>query len=99
MAAWLRLKGLWIIVSGKEKCPGEDKSEDRLAWLQRAGKAAGALYLAVESEQRVHLNGLEDDPLEIWAKLESVHLMKRPGARFNAYDDLFSIRKRSDESL
>ena len=35
----------------------------------------------------------------MWTKLESVHLQQRPGARFNAYDDLFSIRKKEDESL
>jgi len=28
-----------------------------------------------------------------------VHLQKRPGNRFNAYDDLFSIRKEEEESL
>ena len=35
----------------------------------------------------------------MWKKLESVHLQKRPGARFNAYEALFDIRKASDESL
>ncbi len=35
----------------------------------------------------------------MWAALAAVHLQKRPGARFNAYDDLFSIRKQEDESL
>ena len=35
----------------------------------------------------------------MWVKLESVHLQKRPGARFNAYDALFSIKKLPDESL
>ena len=28
-----------------------------------------------------------------------MHLQQRPGARFNAYDDLFSIRKLEEESL
>ena len=53
----------------------------------------------VEPEQRIHLQGIEDDPVAIWSKLESVHLHKKPGARFNAYDDLFSIRKLEGESL
>ena len=35
----------------------------------------------------------------MWKKLESIHLQKRPGARFNAYDALFSIKKAPDESL
>ena len=62
-------------------------------------KAAGELFLNVTPEQRVHLAGKEEDPVAMWAILESVHLQKRPGARFNAYDDLFSIQKKEDESL
>ena len=31
--------------------------------------------------------------------MEAAHLSKKPGARFNAYDDLFSIRKQEDETL
>ena len=29
----------------------------------------------------------------------SIYLQRRPGTRFNAYDDLFNIRKAEDESL
>ena len=29
----------------------------------------------------------------MWKLLEAAHLSKKPGARFNAYDDLFTIRK------
>ena len=45
------------------------------------------------------LAGMEEDPAAMWVALESVHLQKRPGARFNAYDDLFSIQKKEEESL
>ena len=31
--------------------------------------------------------------------MENAHLSKKPGARFNAYDDLFSIQKEGKESL
>ncbi|KAI0059396.1 hypothetical protein BV25DRAFT_1777076, partial [Artomyces pyxidatus] len=62
-------------------------------------RAAGALFLAVQFDQRGHLAGLEDDPVAMWVKLEAVHLSKRPIGRFNAYDDFFSIRKKEDESL
>jgi hypothetical protein len=34
-----------------------------------------------------------------WAALAAVHLQKRPGACFNTYDDLFSIRKQEEETL
>ncbi|EGN93621.1 hypothetical protein SERLA73DRAFT_145285, partial [Serpula lacrymans var. lacrymans S7.3] len=35
----------------------------------------------------------------IWEKLAIVHVSKKPGMRFNAYDDFFSIRKKEDKSL
>ena len=53
----------------------------------------------VEPSQTIHLKGKEDDPVVMWEQLKSVHLQQRPGARFNAYDDLFSIRKLEEESL
>ena len=53
----------------------------------------------VESDQRVHFRGHEDDPIQMWQLLEAAHLSKKPGARFNAYDDLFSICKQEAESL
>src|SRR6266516_7434735 len=35
----------------------------------------------------------------MWAKLEGVHLQKKPGTRFNAYEVVFRIRKAEEESL
>jgi hypothetical protein len=52
----------------------------------------------VEPSQTVHLKSLKNDPVAMWAKLKSVHLQQCPDARFNAYDDFFSIRK-LEESL
>ena len=95
MKAWLMRNGLWRIVSGKEAKPSSD--EDK--WEAKAERAAGEIYLMVENDQRVHFRGFEEDPIEIWKKLESAHLSKKPGARFNAYDDLFSINKENNESL
>ncbi|EGN91405.1 hypothetical protein SERLA73DRAFT_80536, partial [Serpula lacrymans var. lacrymans S7.3] len=89
MQAWLMTKGLWRLVSGAEKCPGTD-TEAIEKWELRAEKAA---------EQCIHFDGIIDDPVKIWEKLAIVHVSKKPGTRFNAYDDFFSIRKKEDESL
>ena len=35
----------------------------------------------------------------MWKALETAHVKRRPGARFNAYNVLFSLRKSDDESL
>ena len=53
----------------------------------------------MDQQQRVHLSDIEDDPIQIWRKLEEVHMNKQAGTRFNAYDDLFSIRLQESESL
>ena len=99
--------GLWMLVKGVELKPeGVDSkaltaAEDAaiLAWEIKAGKAAGELYLAVQGDQRTHLSGIEDNPVAIWTKLESVHLQKHSGSRFLSDDTFFSIQKKEDESL
>ena len=90
-------QGLWGIVSGRSKRPipahakATTAAETALidAWDKSAEKAAGELYLLVSEEQKVHFAGITDDPCKMWAQLERVHLQRRPGARFNAYDALF----------
>ena len=105
MQAYLRSQGVWRIVSGDSKQPTlpstpTDAQEAALeAWQLKSDKAAGYIYLAVEDNQKVHFANIADDPVKMWTALASIHLQKRPGARFNAYDDLFSIRKLEDESL
>lgn len=100
-------KGMWRLVNGDEARPGaavstaatvtEQAAMD--SWDIKALKAAGELYLAVSDDQKTHLEGLEADPVAIWAKLKSIHLQQRPGARYNAWESFFSIQMRPDESL
>jgi hypothetical protein len=53
----------------------------------------------VEENQKIHFVMILDDPVKMWAALAAVHLQKRSGACFNAYDNLFLIRKQEDETL
>ena len=98
MKAWLMRNGLWRLVSGRELKPSSGM-EELNKWEAKAEKAAGEIYLLVENDQRVHFRGHEEDPIKMWKLLEEAHLSKKPGARFNAYDDLFNISKQNDESL
>jgi hypothetical protein len=85
------------LVSKKEKRPTK---EDEIAkWEAKAERAAGDIFLLVENDQRVHFSGHGEDPIKMWDLLEAAHLSKKPGARFNAYDDLFNIRKQDGKSL
>ena len=98
MKAYLRVKGLWLLVNGTEKRHDTD-TDAQAKWDAKADKAAGELYLACSVEQRMHIDADQDDPVKIWSTLASIHLQQCPGARFNAWDDFFSIRKQPDESL
>ncbi|GBE78927.1 predicted protein [Sparassis crispa] len=105
MAAWLRFANLWRLVNGKlpqPKLSGSPTAAEQTkldTWEANAEKAAGQIYLMVEPDQRTHFAGVVDDPIKMWEQLAAVHLQKKPGARFNAYDDVFSIRKQPEESL
>ena len=50
--------GLWKLVSGRWPQPTDDEN-DLLKWETKAEKAAGEIYLLVESDQRVHFRGHE----------------------------------------
>lgn len=91
-------KGVWPIVNGKHSKPLPD-APDFDVFEEKQSQAAGMPYLRLEESQKVHVKDLEEDARAMWERLEQVHLIKRPGQRFNAYDSLFSIRKKDDESL
>ncbi|CAA7269293.1 unnamed protein product [Cyclocybe aegerita] len=105
MTAWFCAAGLWRIVDGKQSAPvlaspatGADLiAED--TWLIKVDHAAGALALSVEEEQRIHFDGIDDDPVKMWKALQDVFVQRCPGTRFDAYDNLFSIQKKEGESL
>ncbi|KAI0077573.1 hypothetical protein K474DRAFT_1575170, partial [Panus rudis PR-1116 ss-1] len=59
-------KGLWRIVSGSISKPDDKEAEKLEAYLDKADRAAGILSLTVDKDQRVHLAGIEDDPVKIW---------------------------------
>ena len=96
-----------MLVKGVELKPGNIDSNTLtateataiLAWEITARKAAGEIYLVIERDQIIHLSRIEDYPVAIWMKLESVHLQKHPGSHFLFYDTFFSIQKKKDGSL
>lgn len=65
----------------------------------RRDLAAGDIWGCVEREQQTHLEAIRDNPEAMWAKLESVHMQKRPGMCFNTYNALLSLSKGEDKSL
>jgi hypothetical protein len=107
MDAWLRANRLIRVVNGSlakpsfadPSQPTDAESTKLEAWQDKADAAAGWIVTMLEPDQRVHLKGINDDPVLSWKKLEEVHMVKKAGSRFNAWDDLFNIRKKDDETL
>lgn len=97
MQSWLQKQTVWGIVCEREKDPGPGEKQGEF-W-NKVDKAAGEIKLGLEDDQRGHYQGHGDDPVQIWKLLEAAHTSKKPVSRFIAYDDFFSIRKLSDESL
>jgi hypothetical protein len=98
MKAYLRVKGLWLLVNGSETHPASD-TDLQAKWDVKADKAAVELYLACSVEQRMHIDTVQDNPVKICTTFASIHLQQCPGTCFNAWDDFFSIWKQPDESL
>ncbi|KAJ7721976.1 hypothetical protein B0H14DRAFT_2642281 [Mycena olivaceomarginata] len=97
--AELQRLGVWLNVKGTIVTPTSTDADAIRKWLVDSGKAAGSICASLEALQRVHIKGMEENPVTMWAALEKVHGEKKPGARFAAYNTLFSICKESDETL
>ena len=99
MTAHLMRKGYQHLVAGTDTRASYKEAEDQRKWDERSEKAAGEIYLAVNEDLQAKLDGLLATPWTMWTTLESECISKRPGARFNTYDDLMQIRKKEKESL
>ncbi|THH26556.1 hypothetical protein EUX98_g7635 [Antrodiella citrinella] len=78
ISALLRAKGLWRIVNGTAPSPKADDVDKVAAYQEKQDKAAGLLALSLSSAQRIHIQGIEDDPAKIWKKhLVSTLLMQK----------------------
>ncbi|KAJ8584814.1 hypothetical protein M405DRAFT_865906 [Rhizopogon salebrosus TDB-379] len=85
MKAYLRVKGLWLLVNGSETRPTSD-ADVEAKWDVKVDKAAGELYLACSVEQRMHIDAVQDDPVNIWTTLASIHLHTTRIVRFSTWE-------------
>lgn len=105
MEARLRTLACLHIVQGQESRPSfsepldPGERRDLRDFDNRRDLAAGEIWSCVEREQQTHLEAIRNDPEAMWEKLESVHMQKRPGTRFNTYNALLSLSKLENESL
>ena len=94
----LQSKQLFRLVVGEKlrpTSPGDKQDE----WDNQQEQAAGLLARMVERQLHHHFKDYRTDPVRIWDILKRENTAVAPGMRFNAYDDLFGMRKRDDETL
>ena len=96
--AWMPISMPYLAPELSDKPTSEEKKKYR-EWQKKANAASCLIYLMVEDDQRIYLNELKDQPDKMWEALKQIHMQQCPSTRFNAYDDLFSIRKKEEENL
>lgn len=106
MRAHLQTKSFWGVVKGtqtqitpKDAAATVEETKEMNRYQEKVDGACGEIYLGLEESQHVHVKDVLDDPKKMWEKLQQVHVQKKPGSRFNAYDALFAIRKAEGETL
>ena len=62
-------------------------------------RAGGEIYLMLEDAEKPLVCDLQSSPQQVWDKLKTRHIVVEPNARFNAYDDFFSLRLEEGEKL
>jgi viroplasmin and RNaseH domain-containing protein len=86
------------IVDGTHKLAEGAGAAEIEKWRALSNKAASLILRSLSSNQYVFINE-EDSASDMWTKLEAAHNKKLPAVRFNAYNELFNIRKSTDETL
>lgn len=110
MQARLRSRKLWRIVSGEKKRPSDPPANasaetkaaieaDQGDWDDLRDAAAGQIAASLDASQRIHIEGIFDDPVKMWATLKAVHSQQKPAARMNAIAALMNEPKQATETL
>ena len=101
----LMMSQLWMVVAGIETCPPQPgtqpsdlTSKELQEWMNKSYKAAGILISSMSPKIRVYIRDDGEDPVKIWATLKKIFIKPVSAPRFQAYQDLFSIRKDPSET-
>ena len=73
--------------------------KEYMEWMNKSYKAAGILISSISPEIRVYIRDDKEEPVKIWNTLKATFIKPVSAPRFQAYQDLFSIKKDSSETL
>ncbi|KZT18487.1 hypothetical protein NEOLEDRAFT_1080182 [Neolentinus lepideus HHB14362 ss-1] len=107
MEAYLKSLDLWDVTDDPTAAPlpvdaanpTMEQRKEVQDWEKCKGWASGQIWLAVEDGQNVHVKDVKNNPAKMWLKLKEVHVQRKPGMHFNAYDALLGLHKLEGESL
>jgi hypothetical protein len=86
-------------VTSKEFLEWKKDRKDYMDWMNKSYKAAGMLVSSLSPEVVVYIRDDMEDPVKIWDTLKKTFIKPSSAPRFQAYQDLFSIRKNPSETL
>jgi hypothetical protein len=86
-------------IDSKEYLEWKRDRKEYLDWMNKSQKAVGILKSSMSPEVIVYVRDNEDDPVKIWATLKKTFIKPSSAPRFQAYQDLFSIKKDPSETL
>ena len=86
-------------ISSKEFLEWKRDRKEYMEWMNKSYKAAGILISSMSPEIRVYTRDDGEDPIKIWDTLKKTFIKPLSAPRFQAYQDLFSIKKEPSETL
>jgi hypothetical protein len=94
----LQSKQLYRLVTGvklRPTSPGNRQND----WNDQQEAAAGLLAKMVDRQLHHHFQEFKTDPVRIWGIFKCLNTAVAYRMRFNAYDDMFGMWKKDDETL
>ena len=73
--------------------------KEYMDWMNKSFKAAGTLISSISPEIMVYIRDDKEDPVKIWDTLKATFIKPISAPRFQAYQDLFSIKKGPSDTL
>ena len=86
-------------ITSKEFQEWKRDRKEYIEWMNKSYKAAGILISNMSPEVRVYTRDHAKDPVKIWDTLKATFINPTSAPRFQAYQDLFSIKKDPSETL
>lgn len=97
MEAVLIRKGMWKVISGRERAPATTDADELMDWVDRQAEVCAELILSVEDGQLAHMSS--PDPNIVWEELKRVHEARGLSTKLALTRTFLRMSKREDEAM